>query len=364
MGILIFGTGGGGGGNTIDLSDDLVTPQQVRNPYTFHDAQGHAQIGEILDWNGSVISGASSDANKQQINADTGVRHIKAGSYLARDIELKAMPAGSTQMTQSGSNVYLDKTAGYIAGGRDTLNLPAGSIESAISGTNVNITKHAGYISDGTESVSIPLEYGTRNVTTNGTHTFTPTSGNVGIGSVSVYVNVSSGSSVSHPNPEISSLSNSSYQLKIKHTQSSGNVSGGTTYATYDLRNYSPYLAADYIRSGYTIFGVTGNYSGGSSGSVYFGGASSMALSGQTVTINGSGTLEMVSLIGSSTNTNAIVAVTAWRDSTTCYFYVNNSNGRGTGTASWSNNSVTLNLTNSQSWYFTGSYRVVYAYLA
>lgn len=105
------------------------------------------------------------------------------------------------------------------------------------------------------------------------------------------YVAPSSGTPVSHPDPTIS-VNTSTGLITASHTQQSGQVTGGTTTATEQLTTQAAQtitpstsdqtiaagkflvgaqtiegdadLVASNIKSGVTIFGVTGSYTGGS----------------------------------------------------------------------------------------------------
>lgn len=128
MSVLIFGSGGGGGGEGVDLSLDTVRPKYVLSPYRFHDNRGIRREGEIPHWNGLTQAGASQDGNKVTISPTLQPRHIPAGSYLGRDIELAPMPMGSATMEwqtfAEGDVITLTKEAGYIPGGTETIPIP------------------------------------------------------------------------------------------------------------------------------------------------------------------------------------------------------------------------------------------------
>lgn len=193
MGILIFGSGGGGNsGGGVDLSSDTIEAKYVLNPYTFHDKDGNPFTGLIYNWDGTILSGASSDGNKSTIQPSSSTRHIAAGSYLNREIELAPMPAGSASMAQDGNKVTLTKSAGYIPSGSESLTLEAGSTSLRRSGATVHLDTTAGYIAGG-ESVAqltIPLANSSVNVTANGTQVVNAPSGTAGMASVTIYTSV------------------------------------------------------------------------------------------------------------------------------------------------------------------------------
>lgn len=333
MGVMIFGSGGGAGSNGPDLSADTIQDRYVLNPYTFHDHEGNAGVGTIYNWDGTILAGPSSDGNKMTVSPSSSTRHIVAGSYLNREIELAAMPAGSTALSQSGDIVTLTKQAGYIDAGTQQLTVSAGSTSLSRSGATVNLTRQAGYVTAGTDSLTVPLSTKTVNITVNGATTVTPPSGYVGLSSVTVNTSVAGSTPV---------LQNRSVTINSNGTQ--------TFYKTSSAYD------------GLYSLTVTTAVSAPSK-SVYFGGASANSLSGKSVTISGTSTMQMVALMSSSTANNVIVSAFAWRNSNDVYFYVNGGPGRGLATASWTANSVTLNFSDSN-YSLSGFYRIVYAYLA
>ncbi len=368
MGIYIFGTGGGDNGNRIDLSNDDIQPSYVLQGRRFHDRNYEQKIGTIPNAdNSNVIDGESVDSNKIRITPKTNAQHISAGKYLSRDIEVSPMDQGTANVTFDRNYAILNRGAGYMPDGTSRFEMPAGALNYGRDGNKILIYKSEGYIESGTDEEIVPLQdYDAGTISSNNTYTWTPGTGYAGFGQVKFKVEVNSGgAAVTHPAPEISSLNNDSSTLKIQHYQSAGLVPSGTTYATYDLRNYAPYLRSDYIRDGYKIFGVTGSYVGGTSNNVYFDGSTSMSIDGTAPTISGHSTMQMVSIMRreATSNLNTIISVMARRGTTTCYFYVP-SGGIGTGTATWYDDKVVISLSNSSSWYMTGTYRVMYAYLA
>jgi len=127
MGLLIFGSGGGGGSDA-DLSLDTIRPEVVLAPYRFHDSKGRPQEGKIPNWNGVVKFGPSLDGNKIMIEPPTGpsqVRHIPAGSYINRDIELEPMDNGVVNVSRTDNKVFVNQQAGYIPSMNRTLTIPA-----------------------------------------------------------------------------------------------------------------------------------------------------------------------------------------------------------------------------------------------
>ena len=333
MSIYIFGSGGGGGTSGTDTSNDTVEGKYVLNPYTFHDKNGNAGTGLIYNWDGTILAGASTDGNKVTVQPSQSVRHIAAGSYINREIELAAMPAGSVALSQSGNKVTATKTAGYIGAGSQDITLAAGSTSLSRSGATVTLTRQAGYITSGTQSLTVPLVANyTVDITQNGQKTVPALDGTAGFSSLIINTSVA-GSTPSLQNRSVTITQNTT-----------------TTYyatGTYD---------------GMYSLTVTTNVPSAPSQSIYFDGATGSTLSGKSVTIGSKSTIQMVSMISNSTASNIISSVMAWRGGSSVYYYVNGQGRSDAATASWSNSSVTLTFTGSYS--LSGSYRIVYAYLA
>lgn len=146
------------------------------------------------------------------------------------------------------------------------------------------------------------------------------------------YISPSGGTPVSHPDPTIS-VNTSTGLITASHTQQSGQVTGGTTTATEQLTTQGAQtitptttdqtiaagkyltgaqtiegdanLVAGNIKSGTSIFGVTGSYTGGSvltptagdypvvGNSGLGGGGSSLTSTGISITIPVSGTYRL-----------------------------------------------------------------------
>jgi len=190
MSIYIFGSGGGGGTSGTDTSNDTIESKYVLNPYTFHDKNGNAGTGLIYNWDGTILAGGSTDGNKVTIQPASSVRHIAAGSYINREIELAAMPAGSVALSQSGNKVTATRTAGYVTAGSQDLTLAAGSTSLSRSGATVTLTRQAGYITAGTDQLTVPLASHTVNITSNGTTTVNPLSGTAGYSVLTINTSV------------------------------------------------------------------------------------------------------------------------------------------------------------------------------
>ncbi len=337
MGIYIFGSGGGGGTSGTDTSNDTIEGKYVLNPYTFHDKNGNAGTGLIYNWDGTILAGGSTDGNKVTIQPSQSTRHIAAGSYINREIELAAMPAGSVALSQSGNKVTATRTAGYVSAGLQDFTIGAGSTSLSRSGATVILTREAGYVNTGTDQLTVPLYSHTENVTVNGSKTITPAEGTAGFSSVTI------NTSVAGSTPALQNRSVTITQNGLQYVYPTGTYNGLASIAmTTGVPQPTP-----------------------TTQDVYFDGNTSLAISGTSVSITGKSTLQMVSLVrrASTSNLSTIVAVIAWRTSNTCYYYVSNG-GMGSGTASWTSNGVTLNLSNSSSWYLTDNYRLTYAYLA
>lgn len=138
MGVLIFGSGGGSGGNS-DYSVVNATPEHVLLGRRFRDNKGVLREGRIPSWTGQVKSGSSQDGNKIVVSPSLSSRHIQAGSYLNHDIELAPMPEGSAAMSRDGNAITLAKGAGYIPNGESTLLLPTYSGDATIAPQKDNV---------------------------------------------------------------------------------------------------------------------------------------------------------------------------------------------------------------------------------
>lgn len=116
MCIFIFGKGGGSGSGP-DLSKVTARPEYVLSPYKYVDKGGVLRQGTISNFAGEPAEGAAS-GDHFTINPSTDARHIPAGSYLGRAIDLPAMPQGSVTGAQLDDHSFrITKTAGYIEGG-------------------------------------------------------------------------------------------------------------------------------------------------------------------------------------------------------------------------------------------------------
>ncbi|MBO4556509.1 MAG: hypothetical protein J5706_07085 [Elusimicrobiales bacterium] len=221
MGGFIFGSGSGGGsGGGLDWSQVNMAPQFGLAGKKFFDQNKQLREGTILNWDGTVLSGASTDSNKIIVVPATSAKHILGGRYLGRDIEIAAMEAGSAAMGISGDTVTLTKQAGYIAAGSETLQVPAGSATLSRNGNVVTLTKHAGYIAEGTASETVPITTKTQTISSNGSTTITPPTGYVGLSQVNLTVAV--------PTQSLSVQSNRSY----------GTISSNGSYTIYPSSGY------------------------------------------------------------------------------------------------------------------------------
>lgn len=195
MAIFVLNSGGGAsGGGGVDTSNDTVKANYVLAPHTFHDSEGNAGTGLIYEWGGSILDGASTAGNKVTIQPASSVRHIAAGSYINREIELAAMPSGSASMAQSGNKVTLTKTAGYIPAGSQDLVLDSATEQLRLSGATVYLDREsAGYVPTGTGVLSktVPLvnNYSV-SITQNGLKTITALDGTAGFSSLIINTSV------------------------------------------------------------------------------------------------------------------------------------------------------------------------------
>ena len=285
MGLLIFGTGGGGGTGT-DLSADTVTPQQVRNPYTFHDAGGNPQTGEIYNWDGTLLSGGSADANKMTVAASTNTRHLKAGCYLARDIELSAMPAGSATMSRENNVITLTKTAGYISAGTATETIP---------------TYAGGTVTPGTSAQTIALtgKYNTGDLVV-------ATDSNLKAEYIRSGVSIFgvAGTYTGQSYPSYTGATSVTPSSVTQTLGTSGTVVGSniTVYGDQNLKSAN-------IRYGYSIFGIQGSCTG----SPY---TNSITPSSTSMTVACPGFPVMFGFVGNSTTTDKVAAGTGYRGNT------------------------------------------------
>lgn len=260
MGVLIFGSGGGSSGSGPDLSADTIQDRYVLSPYTFHDHEGNPGTGTIYNWDGTILAGASSDGNKMTVSPSSSTRHIAAGSYLNREIELAPMPSGSTALSQSGNIVTLTKQAGYIEAGSQQLTVSAGSTSLSRTGATVKLTRQAGYVSSGTDSMTVPLYAGTVNVTANGATTVTPTSGYAGFSSLTVNTSVP-GSTPSLQNRSVTITSNGTNTYYATSSAYDGlysltvttNVNSAPSTGSGTVSNGGSYLDIS-CPSGYTLY--------------------------------------------------------------------------------------------------------------
>lgn len=195
MGILVFGSGGGGNGGGLNWDEVDIQPQFALSGKKFFDKDKQLRAGTILNWDGTPLSGPSSDSSKVIITPDKDhAWHIPGGRYLGRDVEISAMGNGSASMSIAGNVVTLAKQAGYIDGGNETLNVPAGSATIARDGKRVTLTKEAGYIGDGSSYIDVPVSNQTKSktITSNGTTEVLPDAGYDGLSKVTITTNVSS----------------------------------------------------------------------------------------------------------------------------------------------------------------------------
>lgn len=329
MGIYIFGSGGGGGTSGTDTSNDTIEGKFVLNPYTFHDKDGNPGTGLIYNWDGTVLAGASTDGNKVTVQPSTSVRHIAAGSYINREIELAAMPSGSVALSQSGNKVTATRTAGYVTAGSQDLTLAAGSTSLSRSGATVTLTRQAGYINEGTDSLTVPLASHTVNITSNGTTTVNPLSGTAGYSTLTINTSVSG---------SVPSLQNRSVTI---------NSNGTTTY--YPTGAYDG-MASMTVTTAVSAAPSTGTGSVSSYGS-------GIAISAP------SGTIYMAGFVASSIpGENKIVSGICRKGSSTGRMSVQTYNGVAVGnnlSLTWSGSTVYITCTNS-SYSFNGTNYTAY----
>ena len=238
MGGFIFGSGGGGGiGPDLSLVD--IEPQFALSGKKFYDRNGNLLAGTILNWDGTVLSGPSTDGNKLTVNPSTSAQHIAAGKYLGREIEFAAMPAGSVVLERNNNVVTLRKTAGYIPGGPDeTETVPAYTgVTSVTPGASA-------------KTFSVAGKYCGSNLTVEGDSDLTAANIKNGVTIFGITGNYSGNSYATY-----------SGETTITPSTSAQYFYTNGYYVGSNLKvNGSSYLKAANIKKGVTIFGVTGTY--------------------------------------------------------------------------------------------------------
>ena len=326
MGGFIFGSGNGGGsGGGLDWSQVNMAPQFGLTGKKFFDQNKQLQEGTILNWDGTVLSGASTDSNKIIVVPATSAKHILGGRYLGRDIEIAAMEAGSAAMAINGKTVTLTKQAGYIASGSETLQVPAGSASMSRNGNLVTLTKQAGYIEAGTSDLTVPLTTKSETISSNGSYTYTPSSSYVGFSQVALTVSVPT---------ETASL---------QTTRSYGTISSNGSYTIYPSSDY------DAMKKATLTVSVSGDTPSTGTGSV--------STSGSSLVISCSGTLYMAGFVLSSkpSGNNYVVSGEVRKGSSTGRAAVIDSTGLlqigNVLSASFSGSSVTISISGGYAFY-------------
>ena len=321
MAIFVLNSGGGaGGGGGVDTSNDTVKANYVLAPHTFHDSEGNAGTGSIYEWGGSILDGASTAGNKVTVQPSQSTRHIAAGSYINREIELAAMPSGSASMAQSGNKVTLTKTAGYIPAGSQDLILDSATEKLELNGATVTLDRtSSGYVPAGTGVLSrtVPLvsNYSV-SITKNGSKTITALDGTAGFSSLVINTSVAgtapllqektvnitqNGVSYAYPSGSFDGLSMVTINVNVPATTpttSSGIVSnGGSTLYISCPSGYTLYMvsfmasSADYSNVSKVVGGYARKGSSTGRGSYILSsgnpavGNLSASFSGNTVTI-------------------------------------------------------------------------------
>ena len=321
MGGFIFGSGGGDpGGGGVDWNQVTMAPQFGLTGKKFYDQNKQLREGTILNWDGTVLNGASTDSNKRIVVPATSAKHILGGRYLGRDIEIAAMEAGSASVGINGKTVTLTKQAGYIAAGSETLEVPAGSAAMSRNGNLVTLTKQAGYIEAGTSDLTVPLTTKSVTISSNGPYTYTPSSSYVGFSQVDVTVSV--------PTTTVS----------LETTKSYGTVSSNGSYTIYPSGDYVAMKKATFTVS--VSGGISGVYTG--SGTVT-NNSSTLVItcpSGYTLAMAGF----MAENISYSNVSKAVGGYARNGSSTSRGSYVTSDGNPAVGslTASFSGNSVTI----------------------
>lgn len=265
MGVFIFNSGGGGNsGPALDWDQVNVEPQFVLQGKKFLDKDKQLKVGTILNWDGTVLSGASGDSNKIIVAPATTAKHIAAGRYLSRDIEIAAMEAGSAAMERNGNVITLHKTSGYITGGDVTETVPLYNDTTSITpGTSTKYFETNGKYLNSRLSVvgssnliaanikknvtifgvTGTLQEGTTYDTYNGATTITP-------GTSAQYF----------------------------YTAGKYVASNLTVYGSSNLKSSN-------IKSGVSIFGITGTYTGGGTISGVYTGSGTVTNNSSTLVI-------------------------------------------------------------------------------
>ncbi len=239
MGGFVFGSGGGSG-NSVDFLKVTMEPQFGLSGKKFYDRSGNLVPGTILNWDGTVLSGASTDGNKVIVTPDSVAQHIAAGKYLGRDIEFAAMAAGSAEMSREDNVVTLTKQAGWIGAGTPTLTIPA------YNGSN-SITPGAS-----AQTLSLAGLYCLADIIINGDANLKA-------------ANIKSGVNIFGIMGSYSGQSYSTYSGATTITPSSSNqyfyTNGYVVNSNLKVSGDSNLKAAN-IKSGVNIFGVSGSYTG------------------------------------------------------------------------------------------------------
>ena len=344
MGGFIFGSGGGDpGGGGVDWNQVTMAPQFGLTGKKFYDQNKQLREGTILNWDGTVLNGASTDSNKRIVVPATSAKHILGGRYLGRDIEIAAMEAGSASVGINGKTVTLTKQAGYIAAGSETQEVPAGSAAMSRNGNLVTLTKQAGYIEAGTSDLTVPLTTKSATISSNGLYTYTPSSSYVGFSQVALTVSVPT---------ETASL---------QTTRSYGTISSNGSYTISPSSGYVAMKQATFtVNVPAGTSGITGIYTGSGSMSIYSATSARISCSSGYV-------LDMAAFVCKSRYTSSVMAGMARKGATTCYGVFIDSNtmaqvGTGTLTASWGTDYVDLTTSSTYEFKAATTYAIYICY--
>jgi len=306
----------------MDVTQDTVAANNLLNGYTATGADGAPVTGSYVPSGANLQAktNISPTTSSQTITPDQGYDGLSS-------VQINAMPSGTagtptaTKGTVSSNSVTVTpsvtNTAGYISGGTHTGTGVSVSASELVSGT-YNVTSSGTKDVTNYASASVPSGSATAPSTISGTSATVSTGTNTLTLSktVSVTPSVTAGyvSSGTAGNASVSLTASVTTKAAATITPTTTNqtISSGTYLTGTQTISGDANLVAGNIKSGTTIFGVTGSYTGGGSGKatyIYSGLASRTANSygatNATVTVTKAGTynISYVAIRGSSSGT-------------------------------------------------------------